>query len=133
MAVQVNGNAREEAVGSPSIEGGNHGRHVAGPNQPPAGSGGAAVGNADTAHATSHRWGSSGREPAVRRLRTASFTVYTARGRGSYRSRAKAESAARWVAEKTGERVTVVNEGTGEIKEISAWPPRGVAVEPASP
>lgn len=56
----------------------------------------------------------------MRRLRTSYFTVYTARGRGSYRSRDKAESAARWVAQETGERVTVVNERTGEIEEISS-------------
>jgi len=56
----------------------------------------------------------------VKRLRTPSFTVYTAHGRGSYRSRQKAEAAARWVAQETGERITVVNERTGEIEEFSA-------------
>jgi hypothetical protein len=54
-----------------------------------------------------------------------SFTVYTARGRGSYRSREQADSAARWVAGTTGEAVTVVNEGTGETWEVSG------AVRPA--
>lgn len=33
---------------------------------------------------------------------------------GSYRSYAKADSAARWVAQETGESVTVVNEDTGQ-------------------
>jgi hypothetical protein len=55
----------------------------------------------------------------MRRRRSESFTVYTARGRGSYRSYAKADSAARWVAEVTGETVTVVNEGTGQSWEVS--------------
>jgi hypothetical protein len=53
----------------------------------------------------------------MRRRPQASFTVYTARGRGSYRSRVKADPAARWVAGTTGETVTVVNEGTGETWE----------------
>lgn len=56
----------------------------------------------------------------MRRPRIPSFTVYTPGGRGSYRSRAKAEAAARWVAQATGERITVVNEHTGEIDEFSA-------------
>jgi hypothetical protein len=55
----------------------------------------------------------------MRRRRGASFTVYTARGRRSYRSYAKADSAARWVAQVTGETVTVVNEGTGQSWEVS--------------
>jgi hypothetical protein len=56
----------------------------------------------------------------MRRARTASFTVYTARGRGSYRSRVKADSAARWVARETGESVSVMDEGTGEIWVVPA-------------
>jgi hypothetical protein len=52
-----------------------------------------------------------------------SFTVYTADARGTYRSRIKADSAARWVAGRTGEAVTVVNDRSGEIWEVSA--PRG--------
>lgn len=53
----------------------------------------------------------------MRRRRSESFTVYTARGRGSYRSRSKADAAARWVAQETGESVDVVNESTGESWE----------------
>jgi hypothetical protein len=56
----------------------------------------------------------------MKRRRSESFAVYTARGRGEYRSYAKADSAARWVAEVTGETVTVVNEDTGQNWEISA-------------
>jgi hypothetical protein len=55
----------------------------------------------------------------MRRRRSGSFTVYTAHGRGSYRSYAKADSAARWVAEVTGETVTVVNEGTAQSWDVS--------------
>jgi hypothetical protein len=55
----------------------------------------------------------------MRRPRKGSFTVYTAHGRGSYRSRVQADSAARWVAEETGETVSVVNEGTGETWDVS--------------
>ena len=55
----------------------------------------------------------------MRRRPHASFAVYTARGRGSYRSRVKADSAARWVAGTTGETVSVVNEATGETWEVS--------------
>ena len=55
----------------------------------------------------------------MRKRPNASFTVYTARGRGSYRSREQAESAARWVARTTGETVTVVNEVTRETWEVS--------------
>ena len=54
--------------------------------------------------------------------------VYTARGRGSYRSYAKADSAARWVAQETGKTVTIVNEGTGQSWEVSA--PRSVVSPP---
>jgi len=56
----------------------------------------------------------------VRRRRSKSFTVYTSSGTGSYHSRAKAESAARWVAEGTGEPVSVVNESTGQTWEVSS-------------
>lgn len=55
----------------------------------------------------------------MRRRRSGSFTVYTARGSGTYRSRTKADSAARWVAQVTGETVTVVNEDTGQRWEVS--------------
>ena len=50
--------------------------------------------------------------------RKASFTVYTARGRGSYHSSSKAHAAAHWVAGETGETVTVVNEHTGQSWEV---------------
>jgi hypothetical protein len=67
----------------------------------------------------------------MRRRRSESFTVYTARGRGSYRTYAKADSAARWVAEVTGETVTVVNEGTGQNWKVTvAREPRSVASLP---
>jgi hypothetical protein len=56
----------------------------------------------------------------VRRRRNRSFTVYTSSGTGSYRSRAKAESAARWVAEGTGEPVSVVSESTGQTWEVTS-------------
>ncbi len=55
----------------------------------------------------------------MRRRGSQSFTVYTARGRGSYRSRAKADAAAHWVAHETGESVSVVNESTGRSWEVS--------------
>jgi hypothetical protein len=55
----------------------------------------------------------------MRRRRSESFTVYTARGRGSYRSPSKAHAAARWVAQETGESVSVVNENTGQSWEVS--------------
>jgi hypothetical protein len=59
----------------------------------------------------------------MRRGTRGSFTVYTADARGTYRSRTKADSAARWVAGRTGEAVTVVNDRSGEIWEVPA--PRG--------
>lgn len=55
----------------------------------------------------------------MRKRRSASFTVYTSNGRGSYRSRSKADAAARWVARETGDSVSVVDESTGESWEIS--------------
>lgn len=55
----------------------------------------------------------------MRRGRSDSFTVYTARGSGSYRSHSKAHAAARWVAQETGESVSVVNERTGQSWEVS--------------
>jgi hypothetical protein len=67
----------------------------------------------------------------MRRRRSESFSVYTARGRGSYRSKPKADSAARWVAQVTGEIVTVVNDGTGQSWEVSvARAPRSVVSLP---
>jgi hypothetical protein len=67
----------------------------------------------------------------MRRRRSQSFTIYTARGRGSYRSYAKANSAALWVAQLTGENVTVVNDGTGQSWEVSvARAPRSVVSLP---
>jgi hypothetical protein len=67
----------------------------------------------------------------MRRRRSESLTVYTARGRGSYRSYAKADSAARWVAQETGKTVTIVNEGTGQSWEVSvARAPRSVVSPP---
>jgi hypothetical protein len=57
--------------------------------------------------------------------------VYTARGRGSYRSYAKAYSAARWVAQESEKTVTIVNEGTGQSWEVSvARTPRSVVSPP---
>ena len=55
----------------------------------------------------------------MRRRGSESFTVYTARGSGSYRSSSRAQAAARWVAQVTGETVTVVNEDTGQRWEVS--------------
>ena len=55
----------------------------------------------------------------MRRLRSASFTVYTAMGRVSYRNRSKADAAARWIARESGDSVSVVNESTGQSWEIS--------------
>jgi hypothetical protein len=55
----------------------------------------------------------------MRRRKSESFTVYTARGAGSYRSRAKADAAARWVAHETGDSVSVMNENTGQSWEVS--------------
>jgi hypothetical protein len=70
----------------------------------------------------------------MRRRRSVSFTVYTVRGRGSYRSYAMADSAARWVAQVTGETVTVVNDGTGESWEVSiARARRSVVSHPHRP
>jgi hypothetical protein len=48
------------------------------------------------------------------------FSVYTAHGRGSYRSYAKAHAAARWVAQTTGETVSIVNDGTAQSWKVSA-------------
>ncbi len=59
-------------------------------------------------------------ERGMRRRRNVSFTLYSARGRGwSYRSYAKADSAARWISQETGESVHVVNESTGQSWEVS--------------
>ena len=67
----------------------------------------------------------------MKRGRSESFIVHTARGRGSYRSYAKADSAARWVAQVTGQAVTIANEGTGQSWEISvARAPRSVVSPP---
>jgi hypothetical protein len=55
----------------------------------------------------------------IKRRRSTSFTVHTARGTGSYRSRAKADSAAHWVADETRTPVSVVSEHTGERWEVS--------------
>jgi hypothetical protein len=56
----------------------------------------------------------------MRRRKRGFFTVYTARGKGTYGSHAKAEAAARWVAQETGESVSVVDESTGQTWEVSA-------------
>lgn len=48
-----------------------------------------------------------------------SFTVYTARGTGSYHTRTQADPAARWVVRETGRSVTVVNERSGERREVA--------------
>lgn len=50
---------------------------------------------------------------------SASFTVYTAMGRVSYRSHSKADAAARWIARESGDSVSVVNERTGQSWEVS--------------
>ena len=63
--------------------------------------------------------GHHGTKGDVMNRRSESFTVYTARGSGSYRSYSRAHAAARWVAQETGETVTVVNERTGQRSEIS--------------
>jgi hypothetical protein len=55
--------------------------------------------------------------------RSVSFTIYTARGSGSYRSRAKADAAARWAAQQSAESVTVVNDRTGERWDVAASEP----------
>jgi hypothetical protein len=56
----------------------------------------------------------------MRRRHSANFTVYTTGGTGSYRSYAKAEAAARWVAEETGESVRFVNDSSGQSWDVSA-------------
>jgi hypothetical protein len=56
----------------------------------------------------------------MRRGRSPSFTLFTTSGKGVYRSRAKANSAARWVAGTTGEAVSVVNDRSGESWEVRA-------------
>jgi hypothetical protein len=56
----------------------------------------------------------------TRRRSTGRFSVYTAHGRGSYRSYAKAHAAARWVARTTGESVSIVNDGTAQSWKVSA-------------
>jgi hypothetical protein len=61
----------------------------------------------------------------MNRRRSESFTVYTARGSGLYRSSWRAHGAARWVAKETGETVTVVDERTGQRWEISIPEVRG--------
>jgi hypothetical protein len=55
---------------------------------------------------------------SIRRRRSKSFTVSTAHGLGSYRSYSNAHAAAHWVADETGETVSVVNERTGQIWQI---------------
>jgi hypothetical protein len=67
--------------------------------------------------------GRQGRQRAERRRRrrqAPAFTVYTAKGAGSYRSRAKAVAAASWVAETSGGSISVVDERTGELWEVAA-------------
>ena len=59
------------------------------------------------------------RATVMKRRRVGFFTVYTARGSGSYRSSSRARAAARWVAHETGETVTVVDEATGQRSEVS--------------
>ena len=56
----------------------------------------------------------------MRRRRNVFFTVYTPSGKGSYRSHSKVDAAAHWVAEETGEPVSVVNESTGQSWKITA-------------
>lgn len=54
----------------------------------------------------------------MKRLRHHRFTVQTARGTGSYRSRLAATSAAEWVAEGSGETVLIANDTTGETWHV---------------
>lgn len=55
----------------------------------------------------------------MRRRRSDSFTVHTAHGQGSYRDYTRADAAARWVAQETGETVTIVNERTRQTWRVS--------------
>jgi hypothetical protein len=54
----------------------------------------------------------------MRRQPVHRFTVQTARGRGSYRSRLAATCAAEWVAGESGETVLVSNDTTGETWHV---------------
>jgi len=62
----------------------------------------------------------------MRRGRHERFSVFTSRGIGSYGSRSKAISAARWVAQGSGGTVSVINETTGQMWEMPAPNPSGV-------
>jgi hypothetical protein len=56
----------------------------------------------------------------MRARRAERFRVWTSRGPGSYRSRSRAISAARWVAEGSGVATVVENETTGATWSVSA-------------
>jgi hypothetical protein len=118
LDVVTSGTAREEAVGSPSNKGGHDVHHDVGcrhasarSSVPP-----------DRTPSTGVQEGESRYRPnghGMRRRPSGSFTVYTAGGQGSYRGYGRADSAARWVAEATGETVIVVNNGTGQSWQVS--------------
>jgi len=61
----------------------------------------------------------------TRRRSSARFSVYAAHGRGSYRSYSKAQAAARWIAQTTGESVSIVNDDTDQSWKV---PTRAVAL-----
>lgn len=64
----------------------------------------------------------------MRARRRERFRVWTDRGSGSYGSRARAISAARWIAEGSGDPTVIENETTGAIWYVSA---HGVATNRA--
>jgi hypothetical protein len=47
------------------------------------------------------------------------FTIFTSAGIGSYRSLTKAMAAAQWVAQESGDSVSVVNQSTGQSWQVS--------------
>lgn len=56
----------------------------------------------------------------MRSKRHERFSVFTSSGIGSYGSRSKAIAAAEWVARESDDSVSVLDETTGQIWEISA-------------
>ena len=55
----------------------------------------------------------------MRPRRNSGYTLWTRRGPGSYRSWERAVGAARWVAEESGMGVSMVNDDSGEIWDVS--------------
>jgi len=55
----------------------------------------------------------------MRARRTERFLVWTSHGSGSYRSRSRAITAARWVACETGDTIAVAGGTTGHRWDIS--------------